>query len=97
MFNSEVNTTYSGSGSSSTNNIRYRPWAVAAYICGLGHMSKIERMGLERRWKLLVEDLQRRGHHESFSWINIGCHIAEMYNSGCPIDKIRYIRLVSVN
>ena len=61
----------SGSGSSSTNNIRYQPWAVAAYICGLGHMSKVECMGLEQRWKLYGEDLQRRGHHESFSWINI--------------------------
>ena len=36
----------SGTGSSSTQNIRYRPWAVAAYICGLGHMSIAERMTL---------------------------------------------------
>ena len=44
----------SGHGSISTENLIDRPWAVAAYICGLAHMSTIERMSLERRWKLLV-------------------------------------------
>ena len=48
----------SASGSSSTNNIRHQPWAVAAYIC-----SKVERMGLQQRCKLYEEHLQRRGHH----------------------------------
>ena len=86
----------SGSGSLSTENIRYRPWAVAAYICGLGHMTKVERMGLERRWKMHVQNLRISGHHESISWINIGSHIVEMYNSGNTIDNIRYIGLVSV-
>ena len=85
----------SGSGSLSTENIKYRPWAVAAYICGLGHMSKIERMSLESRWKVHVQNLRVSGHHESISWINIGSHIVQMYNSGSTIDKIRYVGLVS--
>ena len=87
----------SGSGSLSTENIKYRPWGVAAYICGLGHMSKVERMGLEQRWKLHVQQLQTRGQNDSLSWINIGSHIVEMYNFGNEIDNIRYVRLVSVN
>ena len=81
----------SGSGSLSTENIRFRPWAVAAYICGLGHMSTVKRMGLEQRWKLHIEDLQVRGQQESLSWINIGSHIVQMYNSGSTLDKIRYV------
>ena len=84
----------SGSGSLSTENIRFRPWAVAAYICGLGHMSTVERMGLEQRWKLHIEDSRQQ---ESLSWINIGSHIVQMYNSGSTLDKIRYVRLVVVN
>ena len=87
----------SGSGSLSTENLKYRPWAVAAYICGLGHMTKVERMSLERRWKVHVQNLRISGHYESISWINIGSHIVEMYNSGNAIDKIRYVGLVSVN
>ena len=86
----------SGSGSLSTDNIRYRPWAVAAYICGLGHMTKVERMGLEQRWKLYVQELQARGQQETLSWINIGSHIVEMYNTGTQVEKIRYVCLVSV-
>ena len=57
----------SDTGSLSTENIRYRPWAVAAYICGLGHMTKIERMSLEQRWKNLVQNLQIHGHYDSSS------------------------------
>lgn len=85
----------SGAGSTSTNNIRYRPWAVAAFICGLAHMNKSERMSLERRWKLYVEELQQRGQQDSWSWINIGEYLVQMYNSGSNSEKIRFIRLVT--
>ncbi len=30
---------------------QYRPYAVAAYICGMGHMNQVEREGIERKWK----------------------------------------------
>ena len=66
------------------------------YICGLGHMSINERMSLEQRWKLQIQMLQSRGEQVTFSWINIGSCIVEMYNNGNEIDKIRYVRLVSV-
>ncbi len=28
-----------------------RPYTVAAYICGMGHMNCVEREGIERKWK----------------------------------------------
>ena len=54
-------------------------------------------MSLERRWKIHVQNLRISGHYESISWINIGFHIVEMYNSGNTINKIRSVGLVSVN
>ena len=62
----------SGNGSQFTQDIQNRLWAVAAYICGLGHMSTSDRMSIERTWKRMVLDLQRRGQHDTFSWINAG-------------------------
>ena len=57
----------SGSGSLSTQDIMDRPWAVAAFMCGLSHMTKIQRMSLERQWKILVQTLKARGQNNSFS------------------------------
>ena len=51
------------SGAQDTADIRFRPWGVAAYICGLSHMYMSERISLERQWKVLVEDLLRRGQN----------------------------------
>ena len=76
-----------GSGSSGTTDIRYRPWGVAAYICGLSHMSSIDRMSLERRWKLLIEDMRGRGIDNSYAWINAGARIVETYNNRDDIDE----------
>ena len=59
-------------------------------------MSINERMSLEQRWKLQIQMLQSRGEQDTLSWINIGSRIVEMYNNGNEIDKIRYVRLVSV-
>ena len=47
----------SDSGSQGTADIRYRPWGVAACICGLSHISIVDLMSLE----LLIEDLRSRG------------------------------------
>ena len=86
-----------GTGSISTENIRLRPWAVAAYICGLNGMSKRDRMSLEGRWKWKVQELQHRGYNDSFSWINAGSDIVRMYNVGQQTDQIHYVRLISPN
>ena len=84
-----------GTGAVDTADIRYRPWGVAAYICGLSHMTTGERMGLERRWKRLVDDLIRQGRDDSFSWINAGARIVEEYNSGDGDEHIRFVRCCS--
>ena len=84
-----------GTGSISTENIRLRPWSVAAYICGLNGMSMRGRMSLERRWTLKVQELQRRGYNDSFSWINAGLDIVTMYNIGQQTDKIHYVCLIT--
>ena len=85
----------SSHGSYSTNGIQKRPWAVAAYICGLSHLSRIDRLSLERRWKNIVEDLKIRGYNDTLSWIKAGSRIVEMYNSSNQDDKINFVCLVN--
>ena len=86
----------SGSGSRSTANIRYRPWAVSAFICCMSHMTKAERMSIENRWKIMIQDMIRQGRDDVLAWINVGEHIINMYNSGCTSEKLRFVRLISV-
>lgn len=57
----------SGNGAQGTVNARYIPWGVAAYICGLSHMTTIERMSLERDWKLIIEKMIGFGQNNTFS------------------------------
>ena len=53
----------SGFGSKGTAPAALRPWGLAGYICGLGHMHKRpgERMKLERTWKHFNWDSKNRG------------------------------------
>ena len=81
----------SGSGSMTTQDIYNRPWAVAAFICGLSHMNTRERMGLEGSWKFSIQDLQQRGYNDTFTWINAGENIVQNYNNGILEVLIRYI------
>jgi predicted GIY-YIG superfamily endonuclease len=41
-----------GYGSKGTRDAVFRPYALAGYICGMGHMTDSERMSLERRWRI---------------------------------------------
>ncbi len=85
----------SGHGSNSTEDIRYRPWAIAGYICGLSHMLKIDRERLEHNWKIRVQNLSARGINDTPSWILAGQSLVESYNSGNTENQIHYIKLVS--
>ncbi len=40
-----------GWGAVGTADPQYRPYAVVAYICGMGHMNRVEHEGIERKWK----------------------------------------------
>ena len=84
-----------GTGAEGTADIRHRPWGIAAFICGLSHMTKSKRMSLERRWKLLVENLRRRGQDNAFSWFNAGARVVEEYNSRDDVEEsIRFVRCI---
>lgn len=75
-------------GAKGTEDIRLRPWALAGFICGLGHMTKIERMSLERSWKLAVEDSRRSGRGD-------GARVVEEYNGRYDtVEDIRFVRCV---
>ena len=87
----------SGNGSQGTEDIRLRPWGVAAYICGLSHLSTVERMSLERRWKILVNQLQRHGQNNVLGWINAGTRIVDSYNYSNSEEHIRFVRCISQN
>ena len=87
----------SGAGSRSTEDIQYRPWAVGSYICGLSHLNRIERMSLERQWKIFVQNLRLRGRDDSFSWINAGEHVIDTYNNQNIDHHIRFVRCVSID
>ena len=78
-------------GARGTADVRYIPWGVAAYICGLSHMTTIERMSLERDWKLLVDEMIRFGQNNTFSWINAGARIVNVYNQGNREEHIRFV------
>ena len=81
-------------GSHDTSNVRYIPWGVASYICGLSHMTAVERMSIERDWKLLVEDMRMHGQNSTFSWLNTGSRIVNAYNQGTANEQIRFVRCV---
>ena len=72
----------SGTGSEGTQDPRDHPWGIGAYICGLAHMRKMERMILERSWQELVHNMQIRGHDNSYLWIMAGRRVVELYNAG---------------
>jgi hypothetical protein len=40
-----------GSGAIDTSNEENRPYAMDAYICGLGHMDDVSQMGVEKKWR----------------------------------------------
>ena len=84
-----------GNGAQDTSNSRYIPWGVASYICGLSHMTTIERMSLEREWKLIIEDMIYFGQNNTFSWINAGARIVNAYNQGNRDEHIRFVCCVT--
>ena len=55
-------------------------------------MNKSERMSLERRWKLLVENFRARGQDSPYAWITAGAWVAEEYNN--HHDSTETIRFV---
>ena len=84
-----------GHGAIGTANPEDRPFAVAAYISGLGKYSKQERMSLEEQWKYYRDQLPT---DDPFEIINQGLRVVQDQNVnaetiGCP-DRINFVSLV---
>jgi predicted GIY-YIG superfamily endonuclease len=52
-----------GWGAVGTADPQYRPYAVAAYICGMGHMNRVEREGIEKKWKIYNRAIMQESSH----------------------------------
>jgi len=46
-----------------TTDPQYRPYAVAAYICGMRHMNRVEREGIEKKWKIYNRAIMQESSH----------------------------------
>ena len=81
-----------GYGARATSNPYYRPYCVAAYICGLSHMDKTQRESLERQWKLYNKGTLASGLRDLGSRIEQGQRIVNEYNETCDInEQIRFV------
>jgi hypothetical protein len=54
-------------------------------------MTTIERMSLEQDWKLIVEEMIHFGQNNTFSWINAGARIVNVYNQGKRDEHIHFV------
>ena len=72
---------------------QYRPYAVAAYICGMPHIEKRGRESLEQRWKKFILESKSRGEIDVFTWVLLGERVVESYNA-YQVDEEKHIRLV---
>ena len=66
---------------------------MAAYICGLAHMQKRERMSLEQSWKEMIERMRTNGQDDAYRWIVAGQRVVDLHNEG--INDGHQIRFVS--
>ena len=80
-------------GLTSTCDPFYRPYCVAAYITGLGALSRRRREELEERWKYYRYDAIMSGNYSIDARIESGKRVVQEYNSTvlCNTDKIKLI------
>jgi len=85
-----------GWGAVGTADPQYRPYAVAAYICGMGHMERVEREGIEKKWKIynraIMQESSRR-RNDVMDRIEQGRRIVVEYNEDQPYEEM-FIRFV---
>ena len=81
-----------GSGSQATSDPYYRPYCVAAYICGLSHFDRSQREHLEWKWKHYNDQVVAQGRTDLAERIDQGQRIVDEYNEHSPADE--EIRLV---
>lgn len=74
----------SGSGAEGTAFIRYLPWCVGAYLSGMGHLTRSDRMALEYRWKKRNQTSVRNGYGTIEQFIDNGHVVMDEYNEAVP-------------
>ncbi len=80
----------------STANPQYRPYAVAAYICGMGHMNRVELEGIEKKWKIYNRAIMQEssyGQNDVMDRIKQGHCIVVEYNEDQLYEEM-FIRFV---
>lgn len=77
----------SGYGSQGTADPSYLPYAPAAYITGMNHLTKFDRLRLEWKWKRLNQLSVNDGNVYIETRILNGEKIVEDYNKDAPPDK----------
>ena len=71
---------FRGRGSEGTKDPYYHPYCLAAFICGMSHMTKTEREHFEQKWKDLNRAQIAQGNGDIFQRIEQGERIVEEYN-----------------
>ncbi len=79
-----------GWGAMGTAEPQYRPYAVAAYICGMPHIDKRDCKCLEQRWKKFILESKSRGEIDVFTWVLLGERVMESYNA-YQVDEEKHI------
>jgi len=75
---------------------RFAPYFTCAYICGLSHMNRNQRMYLESEWKRYVRLVMSQGRTDLMTRIEQGRRVVENYNSQHPKNiHIRFVVTVS--
>ncbi len=72
---------------------QFRPYAVAAYICGMPHIDKRGRECLEQRWKKFILESKSQVKIDVFTWVLLVECVVESYNA-YQVDEEKHIQLV---
>ena len=86
----------SGYGSSTTNDIESRPWAIAGYICGLGHLDKVGRQQIEAKWRQYNHTIVNQGRTDLMARLEQGRRVVQEENSSMPEEenKISFVQMI---
>ena len=81
-----------GRGARGTKDPYYRPYCVAAYICGMSHMEKVDREAIEQKWKYYNRGAIAHGQRDIMARIDQGYRVVSEYNEDHSEEE--HIRLV---
>ena len=85
-----------GYGSSTTNDIESRPWVIAGYICGLGHLDKVGRQQIEAKWRQYNHAIVNQGRTDLMARLEQGRRVVKEENSSMTEEenKISFVQMI---